>query len=231
MRRAQKVPAAANGKLHSHDQIPSPDPNLRKASIAEEFPLVQQAREGDGEAFELLVRPHVSQAFRMARRITRNREDAEDAAQQGLMKAFANIRQFHGEAHFSSWLYRIVMNEALMKVRKRRYEAGFVSLEPNLVEKQCSAQVEGRSETLHPENLYERSEAGRLLRDGIAGLRSTSRAVIWLLGLQERPTRETAKILSLSESAVKTRYLRARLQLRSLLEPHFKKRQAEQFAP
>lgn len=197
----------------------------REVRIIEESPLVKQAQEGDGEAFELLVRPHVCQAFRVARKITRNREDAEDAAQQGLLKAFANIRQFHGEAHFSSWLYRIVMNEALMKVRKRQYEAGFVSMEPSVNEGPTSVVVQNAADSMHPESLYERAEERRLLREGIDGLRSTSRAVIWLLGLQERQTREAASILRLSESAVKTRFLRARQQLRERLAPHFKDRQ------
>ena len=216
MRKGQRVAAGATRRDTGNSTV---------TKIIEESPLVKQAQKGDGEAFELLVRPHVCQAYRVARKITRNKEDAEDAAQQGLLKAFANIRQFHGEAHFSSWLYRIVMNEALMKVRKRQYEAGFVSMEPAVNEGTTSVVVQNAADSMHPECLYEKAEERRLLREGIDGLRSTSRAVIWLLGLQERQTREAASILCLSESAVKTRFLRARQQLRERLAPHFKDRQ------
>ena len=82
---------------------------------AEESILVDQARDGDAEAFEQLVQPQMSKAYRVALRITGNREDAEDAIQQAMLKAYAHIDQFHSKSRFSTWLLRITINEALGK--------------------------------------------------------------------------------------------------------------------
>lgn len=198
--------------------------------LAESEP-VTRAQAGDQQAFGTLISPYVRQAYYVARKITGNREDAEDAAQQSFLKAFAHIRQFQREAHFSSWLFRIVINEALMKVRKRRAEAGFVSMEAEVFEGQRSAEFEAAGDTLHPETFYARAETRRLLREAIDDLRSTSRAVVWLMGLHERPTKEAAKILCISESAVKTRFLRARRQLRERLSPYFQERARKTLSP
>ena len=94
---------------------------------AEESILVDQARDGDAEAFEQLVQPQMSKAYRVALRITGNREDAEDAIQQALLKAYAHIDQFHSKSRFSTWLLRITINEALGKLRKLRAENAHLS--------------------------------------------------------------------------------------------------------
>ena len=182
----------------------------------DEMLLVMQARNGDSGAFSKLVRPYMRKAYHVALKIAANREDAEDATQQTLLKAYAHIEQFHGNARFSSWLIRIAINEARMKVRKRRSESFHLSYDPGPgspkpLEMLCAG------DSSHPDALYTRSEAQRVLREAIDGLRSSSRVVVWLLGLQERQTKEAAKILNLSESAVKTRFLRARQQLRECL--------------
>ncbi len=184
----------------------------------EESLLVLQAQSGDSAAFATLIGPYTRKAYHVALKITGNREDAEDAAQQTLLKAYAHIDQFHGDARFSSWLIRIAINEARMKVRKRRSEDCYLSYDvttpgrsPSTVEMLCAG------ESSHPEVLYSKSETQRVLREAIGGLRGSSRVVVWLLGLQERQTKEAARILNLSESAVKTRFLRARQQLRECL--------------
>jgi len=186
--------------------------------VIDESLLVLQAQSGDSAAFAKLIRPYMRKAYHVALKITGNREDAEDAAQQTLLKAYAHIDQFHGDARFSSWLIRIAINEARMKVRKRRSEDCYLSYDvstpgrgPSKVEMLCAG------ESSHPEVLYSKVETQRVLREAIGGLRSSSRVVVWLLGLQERQTKEAAKILNLSESAVKTRFLRARQQLRECL--------------
>ncbi|HXN22830.1 MAG TPA: sigma-70 family RNA polymerase sigma factor [Candidatus Dormibacteraeota bacterium] len=179
--------------------------------------LVKQAQGGDEAAFEDLVRPYIRKAYHVALKITRNREDAEDASQQSLLKAYSHIGQFQEDSHFSTWLIRIAINEALMVVRKRRSEDCFLSYEVDPGQESGSIGMLRSSDAFHPETLYEKGEAQRVLRQAIDGLRSTSRDVVWLLGLQERPTKEAAKILNLSQSAVKTRFLRARVQLRESL--------------
>lgn len=179
--------------------------------------LVKLAQRGDEAAFEDLVRPSMRKAYHVALKITRNREDAEDASQQSLLKAYSHIGQFQEDSHFSTWLIRIAINEALMVVRKRRSEDCFLSYETDSGQESSSIGMLRSSDAYHPETLYEKGEAQRVLRQAIDGLRSTSRDVVWLLGLQERPTKEAAKILNLSQSAVKTRFLRARAQLRESL--------------
>jgi len=94
--------------------------------------LVKQAQAGDETAFTRLVQPHMRKAYHVALRITRNREDAEDASQQTFLKAFANISQFNGTSRFSTWLIRIAMNEALMIIRKRRSDDSHLSYDADL---------------------------------------------------------------------------------------------------
>lgn len=185
--------------------------------LDDELVLVSQARTGDSAAFSRLVRPYMRKAYHVALKITGNREDAEDAAQQTLLKAYAHIDQFHGDARFSSWLIRIAINEARMKVRKRRSEDFYLAYDVAPERGVSPLETLCAGESSHPEALYSRREMQRVLRQAIDELRSSSRVVVWLLGLQERQTKEAAKILNLSESAVKTRFLRARQQLRECL--------------
>lgn len=191
------------------------DNNLRV--LAEESILVDQVRDGDREAFGRLVRPQMSKAYRVALRITGNREDAEDAFQQALLKAYAHIDQFHSKSRFSTWLLRITINEALGKLRKQRAENAHLSYGGNSEDGVDPAEMIRASDDTRPETLYGQQEKQRILREAIDGLRGTSRAVVCLLGLEERQTKETARILHLSEAAVKARFLRARRKLRACL--------------
>jgi RNA polymerase sigma-70 factor (ECF subfamily) len=187
--------------------------------LAEESILVDQVRDGNREAFAQLVRPQMSKAYRVALRITGNKEDAEDAIQQALLKAYAHIDQFHSKSRFSTWLLRITINEALGKLRKQRAENAHLSYGSHGSSKEGAdpAEMIRASDDARPEMLYVKQEKQRLLREAIDGLRGTSRAVVWLLGLEERQTKETARILNLSEAAVKARFLRARRKLRECL--------------
>lgn len=184
---------------------------------AEESILVDQARDGDREAFAQLVQPQMSKAYRVALRITGNREDAEDAIQQALLKAYAHIDQFHSKSRFSTWLLRITINEALGKLRKQRAENAHLSFGSASEDGSDPIEMVRASDDARPEVLYGKQEKQRLLWEAIGGLRGTSRAVVWLLGLEERQTKETARILNLSEAAVKARFLRARRKLRECL--------------
>lgn len=185
--------------------------------LTEESILVEQARDGDREAFAQLVQPQMSKAYRVALRITGNREDAEDAIQQAMLKAYAHIDQFHSKSRFSTWLLRITINEALGKLRKQRAENAHLSYSSVSEDGSDPVEMVRASDDARPEILYVKQEKQRLLWEAIAGLRGTSRAVVWLLGLEERQTKETAKILNLSEAAVKARFLRARRKLRECL--------------
>src|SRR5437016_12704225 len=96
--------------------------------VSDELTLVQAAKAGDVTAFEELVRRYDRNVFRIAQHITQNREDAEDVVQDAFIKAFSNLKQFQGQSKFYTWLVRIAVNEALMKLRRRRPE-GQVSLD------------------------------------------------------------------------------------------------------
>jgi RNA polymerase sigma-70 factor (ECF subfamily) len=198
---------------------PSSDSAMRPDSVQREneLQLVRQAQEGDGGAFARLVEPHISEAYHIALRITHNREDAEDASQQSFLNAYEHIDQFRGQSRFSTWLMRIAMNEALGRVRRRRSEDRRLSYQDSQGEEPNAIETMHASNALHPEVLYSQAENGRILREAIHTLDGTSRGVVWLLGLEERASKEAAAILKLSQAAVKTRFCRARRQLRECL--------------
>ena len=183
----------------------------------DELHLVRRAQSGDKNAFASLIQPYVRKAYHVALKITRNREDAEDASQQSLLNAYAHIHQFRGQSRFSSWLMRIAMNEALIKVRKRRSEDHYLSYENGSGDEPSPVQMLSAGDAYHPEKLYSKAEDHRALREAIDGLGSGARVVVWLLGMQEWQAKEAASMLKLSQSAVKTRFSRARQQLRECL--------------
>ena len=191
--------------------------DVNQTSYADELHLVKQAQSGDKNAFASLIQPYIRKAYHVALKITRNREDAEDASQQSLLNAYAHLHQFRGQSRFSSWLTRIAMNEALIKVRKRRSEDHYLSYENHSGDEMNPVETLSAGDAYHPETLYSKRENQRALHQAIDSLGSTSRVVVWLLGLQEWQAKEAATTLNLSQSAVKTRFSRARQQLRECL--------------
>src|SRR5580658_7996992 len=193
------------------------DPPGAQSDSTNETLLVAWAQRGDEESFGRLVQPHMRKAFCTAFKITRNREDAEDAAQQAMLNAFLHIHQFRGQSCFSTWLLRIVMNEALMRVRRRRSEAKYLRVDPDSDQRRGLLDTVPAEETSQPEVLYSNTERRETLRNAIESLNNRLRVVVCALGLQERKAKEAARMLDLSQSAVKTRFLRARQQLRQCL--------------
>jgi RNA polymerase sigma-70 factor (ECF subfamily) len=189
-------------------------PQTEVPSCVDELELVKRAQAGDDTAFASLIQPYIRKAYHVALKITRNREDAEDASQQSLLNAYA---QFRGQSRFSSWLTRIAMNEALIKVRKRRSEDHYLSYENNTGQELNVVETLSAGDASHPEILYSKRENNRALHQAIESLGNTSRVVVRLLGLQEWQAKEAAATLKLSQSAVKTRFSRARQQLRECL--------------
>jgi RNA polymerase sigma-70 factor (ECF subfamily) len=179
--------------------------------------LVELAQGGNEKAYGRLVEPYMRKAYHMALKITRNREDAEDAAQQGFLNGYAHIHQFNGQAKFSSWLLRIVINEALTKIRQRKAQDHYLSYDGVPEQGLDISKAPFAGDAFHPEVLFATAERGRLLRNAIDGLQRTSAIVVRLLGLEEKQTGEAARMLNLSRSAVKTRYARARQELRGCL--------------
>jgi len=190
--------------------------------VSEELQLVQAAKRGDITAFEQLVKRYDRNVFRIAQHITQNREDAEDVVQDAFLKAYQNLGQFQGNSKFYTWLVRIAVNEALMKLRKRKSDKT-VSMDEDVETEDGSVPREIADWSPNPEQQYKQSELNEILTKTIQGLPAGFRTVFVLRDVEGLSTEETAETLGLSIPAVKSRLLRARLQLRDRLSRFFKK--------
>lgn len=191
--------------------------------IFDEAALVERARQGDDQAFTSLVARYDRKVFRLAKNITQNDEDAEDVLQDAFLKAYTHLDSFHGDSKFYTWIVRIAVNEALMKLRKRRSDK-MVSLDEEIDtgEEQVTREIavwDG-----DPEQKYGQAELRAILDEAIQSLKPTFRTVFQLRDVEELSTEETAEALDLSIPAVKSRLLRARLQLRERLTRVFKRK-------
>jgi RNA polymerase sigma-70 factor (ECF subfamily) len=193
---------------------------------SDEARLVDAARAGDVSAFEQLIRRYDRNVFRIAQHITQNREDAEDVVQDAFLKAYQNLGQFQGQSKFYTWLVRIAVNEALMRLRRRRPER-MVSIDEDVKTEEDSMPREIADWSPNPEQLYNQAELKDILGKTIQGLPPSFRMVFVLRDVEGLSTEETAEALDLSIPAVKSRLLRARLQLRERLTKFFKKRNGE----
>jgi RNA polymerase sigma-70 factor, ECF subfamily len=179
--------------------------------------LISRAQAGDGQAFNALIEPHLHRIYLTAMRITRNHEDAEDACQESIMKAFVHIQTFQGNAQFSTWLTRIVINESLMAIRRLRTEARHRISEDDLCEMPLLLGIKDQSTISDPEALCVRGERNALLWEAIDQLETKSRLAVCQLGLEERETREIAAESHLSRSGVRSRLQRALRKLHAML--------------
>jgi len=188
--------------------------------------LVEAAKNGDTAAFEQLVRQYENQVFRVAQHITQNREDAEDIAQDVFLKAYQKLHQFQGNSKFSTWLVRIAVNESLMRLRRRK-TAKTVSMDQDIQTEDGAIPRDFAEWRPNPEEIYSQSELGDILRKTIQGLPPGFRTVFTLRDIENMSTEETAEALGLSVPAVKSRLLRARLQLRERLSRYFRQQRSE----
>jgi len=191
-------------------------------AATDELALVQAAKRGDVSAFEQLVKRYDRNIFRIAQHITQNREDAEDVVQDAFLKAYENLEQFQGNSKFYTWLVRIAVNESLMKLRRRRSDRT-VSLDEDIETEEDTMPREVADWSPNPEQLYKQGELKDILRKTIQGLPASFRTVFVLRDVEGLSTEETAEALDLSIPAVKSRLLRARLQLRERLNRYFRK--------
>jgi RNA polymerase sigma-70 factor, ECF subfamily len=178
--------------------------------------LVSMAKSGDANAFVELSKRHAGKAFQAAYRITRNRQDAEDALQDSFLKAFMHVKDFEERSSFSTWLTRIAMNSALMLLRKKRH--GFeISIDNTDGHAGNFETWELRSPMEDPESRYVRRERESALREAIVRLPQVFRDVVELRQAREYSTREIAQALGISVPAVKSRLSRAKSALRTSL--------------
>ena len=185
--------------------------------------LVERVRAGDISAYDTLVRKYERQVFRIAQHITQNREDAEDVMQDAFLKAYEKLDQFQGNSKFYTWLVRIAVNESLMRLRKRR-TGKMVSIDEDLETDEGTVPRDLADWAPDPEQNYSETELGRILEKTIKGLPPGFKVVFELRDVQGLSTEDTAEALGLSVPAVKSRLLRARLQLRERLSRYFKKK-------
>ena len=184
--------------------------------------LVHAIRCGDISAFERLVGRYDRKLFRIAQHVTHNREDSQDAVQESFMKALQHLSEFREQSRFSTWLFRITVNQSLMKLRKRR----------TTLERSCDQGLQSEEDMLprevadwapSPEELCWASELRDILVGAIDKLHPTLRTVFVLRDVEELSIGQTAMALDLSVHTVKTRLFRARLRLRELLSNYFRR--------
>lgn len=182
---------------------------------------VAAAKAGDVSCFEELVRYNQARIFRLALHITENQEDAEDVLQESLMKAYRHLDNFRGDSRFSTWLTRIALNEALLKLCKRHPHQLSLDDSPDAIEALLPRGANEWEPT--PEQRYAQTELREIISRAIGELPPAYRVVFLLRDLEGLSAEETAQWLGLSVPAVKSRLLRARLMLRSELDSYFRK--------
>src|SRR3954471_7127020 len=204
-------------------------PVSSQTPVPDETEVLSLAREGDVKAFSELVRRYEGKIFRLAQHVTGNREDAEDVLQETFMKAYEHLDQFKGDSKFYTWIVRIAVNQALMKLRRRKTDKS-VSLDEQIDTGEDTLVREIAAWGEDPEERFSREELGDILDTAIQSLEPPYRSVFVLRDIDELSTEETAEALGLSVPAVKSRLLRARLQLREKLTRFFKRKGDDAFA-
>lgn len=181
--------------------------------------LVEAAKAGNPAAYEELVSRYERRIFRLAVHITRHREDAEEVVQDTFLRAYTRLNSFQGDALFSTWLTRIAINQALMMLRKRR--GNVLPLDEPVTTEDGDLPHEVSDWGPNPEQQFSQAELGNILDRVIASLDPAYRIVFQLRDVEDLSILETAAALHLSASAVKSRLLRARLELREKLNKYF----------
>ena len=204
-------------------------PATTETGIFDESELVAKAREGDTAAYNQLVTKYSPKIYRLAKHITQHEEDAEDVLQETFLKAFEHLGDFQGQSKFYTWIVRIAVNESLMKLRKRKSDRT-VPLDEPLDTGEDTVVREIAVWDENPEQKYSREELGEILDEAVQGLKPVFRTVFVLRDIEELSTEETAEALGISVPAVKSRLLRARLQLREKLTRFFKRKGDDVFA-
>jgi RNA polymerase sigma-70 factor (ECF subfamily) len=182
--------------------------------------LLHATKRADVSAFDELVKRHDRKLLRIAQSVTHNREEAEDAVQEAFLKAYRKLDQFHEKAKFSTWMIRIVLNEALMKLRKKR-SVREESLDNNLPSNSDVLPRDLADCSPDPQELYGAVEFRKILVKCLGSLQPRLRVVFVLRDIEELSVSEICQLLGLSAVAVKSRLFRARRQLRERLNRLF----------
>jgi RNA polymerase sigma-70 factor (ECF subfamily) len=186
--------------------------------LANEAELLDKAKLGDTDAFEILANQYRPQVLGLALRITGNREDADDVTQDSLLKAYVKIEQFRADSRFYTWLVRITVNQALIQLRKKRSKRELPwEGSPTPSDGECVEPFEIEDSGPNPEARCAGVEIQRIISRRVVALKPRLRKVFWLRIVEDFTVRETAQILGLSVAAVKSRSRIARINLRQQL--------------
>ena len=190
--------------------------------------LVESAKAGDFSAFETLVSRHQERVYRLALRMMGTESDAQEVVQDALLSAWRNLDRFEGKAQFSSWLYRIAANAALMMLRSRRRHPQ-VSIEDVVMEGSDDPGIDGFGAggddwSKRPDDQLQSTELRNAIQSAVDDLPEAARTVFLVRDVEGLSTEETAEMLGLSVPAVKTRLHRARLTLREAITRYFEAR-------
>jgi RNA polymerase sigma-70 factor (ECF subfamily) len=191
--------------------------------------LARRVAGGDQAAFEVLMRRHNQAMFRTARAILRDDAEAEDTLQEAYLQAYRTIDQFRGDARLSTWLARVVANEALARLRKQARRAAIVPLQGGVEVDEINPTTDASMDK-GPENAARRAEMRKLLEKGIDALPGAYRPVFMLRAVEEYSVEETAAILQIPPATVRSRFHRARGLLRERLASEIDLATEEAFA-
>jgi RNA polymerase sigma-70 factor (ECF subfamily) len=207
-----------------------PVPRLSSALFedVDEALLIDRARNGCSVAIERLIVRYERRVFRLARNITRNHEDTEEVVQNAFLKAFLRQAAFRGDSRFYTWLVRIAVNEALMKVRSRRLkEVSIDDAKDSEDGEEQSVARELQDRGPNPEQHYRDGELRGILETAIGKLAPGYRIVFYLRNIEGLSPEETARALHLSVAAVKSRASRARSQLQNSLKSYLRPKKSK----
>lgn len=199
------------------------EPNVSCCSAMSERELVGRLRAGEEAAYESLVRQYSGRMLAVARRLLSSESDAQDALQEAFSSVFRSIGGFSGESQLGTWLHRIVVNAALMRLRsrQRRQEQSIEPLLPTFLDDGHQARpAVDWGDT--PQAAMQRSETRRIVREAIDSLPEAYRTVLLLRDIDGMNTEEASAVLQIEPGAVKVRLHRARQALRTLLDEHFR---------
>ncbi len=192
-------------------------PTTKRQSLSEEERLMREGFRGNQGALEKLFGRYTGTLYQSALRLLGNHEDAEDALQEGMLSAYRNLRRFEGRSQFSTWLTRIVINAALMRLRSQRSRPA-VSIDQPTGETELTLGDQLADPSPDPEQLFARQELEEFLEKNLAELSTDMQAVVRLRDLEGLSTREAAEALEVPENTLKSRLHRARHQLAERLE-------------
>jgi RNA polymerase sigma-70 factor (ECF subfamily) len=189
-------------------------------AASNDLDLVHASKDGDAAAFEELVKRYDRKLLRIAQSVTHNREDSQDAVQEAFLKAYQHLADFREACQFSTWLIRITVNQALMKLRKQTGTKE-TSLDEDFGDERDILPRDVTDWAPNPEQLCWASELRDILRNALEELRPISRTVFILRDIEGLTIDQTAVAMNMSQTAVKARLWRVRLQLREALSKHF----------